>query len=54
MSMLQKKKKRKEKSINKYSGCHRKKLGEKWVTFLKGHLDSFKNANLISQAPEYI
>lgn len=38
------------------TGCqHReKKLGEKWITFLKGHLDSFKHANLISQAPEYI
>lgn len=37
------------------TGCHhRKKMGKKWVTFSKGHLDSFKSANLISQAPECI
>lgn len=31
-----------------------KKIGGKVGYFLKGHLDSFKHANLISQAPEYI
>lgn len=30
------------------------KNGGKWVTILKRHLDSFKNANVVSQAPEYI
>lgn len=30
-----------------------KNIGEKkWVTFLKAHLDPFKNANLIPQAPK--
>lgn len=47
-------KKKKEKRIF-ITGCHlRGKNGGKRVTILKRHLDSFKNANIVSQAPKYI